>query len=206
MPPGGGAVETYVTFPGRNTDRVKSIDFDQNGNLFCGGKKSGLMVVRPDQTTKKLGIYGDYDIITIRIYSGYVYMTALYSGSGTATVNTGIWRHAINQDGSVGSQELVLDYGASPYANVSLNDMTFSEQGTIYLGITHPETPIVTYNPNDGSYKALFVNLISSPVDQLVWGNSTHLYAIINRNISFSKGGKLIKVNTGELGAPYYGR
>jgi hypothetical protein len=196
----------YSRFPDRTKDRVESIDFDQNGNLFCGGKKSGLMVMRSDKSTQQFGFYDDYDILTVRVYNGFVYVAALYSGTGTAGVNEGIWRHLLNTDGTVGSQELVLDYGISPYANAALNDMTISADGKLYLGITHPETPIVKYNPNDGSFSPLFVNLIASPVEQLVWGNSTYLYALIGRSVTISNGGQLLKINTGELGAPYYGR
>ncbi|MDZ7260940.1 MAG: IPT/TIG domain-containing protein [candidate division KSB1 bacterium] len=201
----GGSAAEYVKFASRN-DRVKCIDFDENGNLFGGGKNTGVIVVRSSTDYKKLGYYGDYEINSIRIYNGYLYVVAKYSGTKEVEINTGIWRHPIQPDGSIGDQELVLNWSTSPYGDANLNTMTFSEKGIAYIGTNDKETPVVMYDPTTSSFKPLFFGIIPSPVDQLVWGNSTYLYAIINRNTRFDRGGQFLRINTGELGAPYYGR
>jgi len=199
LPKEGGSTEEYVKFTSRN-DRVNSIDFDENDNLFGGGRKT-LVVIRPDGSYEKLGYYSDYDIASVRVYNNYVYVAAENS-------STGIWRHQIlDQNGSLGDQESVLDWSTSPYADANIYDITFSENGVIYIATDNNEvSSIIKYNPDTGSLEPLFFEIIPSAVEQLVWGNSTYLYAVINRNTRFDQGGQLLRINTGEPGAPYYGR
>jgi hypothetical protein len=201
----GGAAEEYFKFPNK-ADRVKSLDFDENGNLYCGGKNSDLLVIRSQTDFQKMGFYADYEILCIRVFKGYVYLAANYLGKDAAVIKTAIWRNQILPDGTVGGKELVLDWSISPTIGATLNSFTFSENGVIYIASNDPETPVIMYDSGAGSFKTLFFGIIPSPVDQLIWGNSNYLYAIGNRNLSFDDGGKLLKINTGEKGAPYYGR
>jgi hypothetical protein len=196
----GGEAEEYLRFSSRN-DRIKSIDFDENGNLFGGGRNSDLVVIRSSTDFERLGYYASANIQTVRIVNGYVYVFA-------ETSTPAIYRHKIlDQNGAVGPQELVLDWSTTPYADVALFDMTFSDDGNIYFATGNTDvSAILIYNPTSDSFQPLFYGLIPPDVEQLVWGNSTHVYAIVNRNTSFDQGGRLLKIDTGKIGAPYYGR
>jgi hypothetical protein len=205
LPKDGGSTEEYLKFASRN-DRVKCLDFDESGHLFTGGKNSDIIVVRSATDYQKLGYYVPYEINSIRVYNGFVYIAANYTGAVAGEIKSGIWRHQIQPDGSIGDKELVLDWSSSPYTDASISAITFSENGLIYISTNDNENPIIMYDPNANSFKTLFFGLIPSPVDQLVWGNSTYLYTIINRSIRFDRGGQFLRINAGVAGAPYYGR
>jgi len=198
-------VVEYVTLPNRS-DRIRTIDFDSNGHLFGGGKNSDLMVFRSATDYQKLGFYAQYEILSLRVYQEYLYVAANYTGTQPVSVAKGIWRHAIQSDGTVGAQEPVLDWSATPYASATISTITFSENGVMYIASDHPEYPILMYNMNTGEFKPLFYKIIPSPVDQIMWGNSTFLYALVNRNTRFDRGGNFLRIDTGEMGAFYYGR
>ena len=199
----GDSAVAWLTLTNRN-DRIKSIDFDENGNLFGGGVKSDLVLLRiPASNSRKSGFYLNYTITSVRVYEGYIYITAKYSGTGSVD-SVGIWRHVINSDGSVGNQELVLDWRITPYVSASINDITFSQDGAMYIGTNDSHAPLVKYK--NGELTAVYYDIVSPSLDQMVWGNSTYLYAVINRATRFDAGGQFLRIDIGELGAPYYGR
>jgi hypothetical protein len=200
LPVSGGDVGAYVTFSNRN-DRVKSLDLDAAGNLYAGGKNSDLIAIRSGGLPVKAGFYADYEIQSVRVANGFVYVAADYLGTRTDVSKIGIWRHALADDGSVGSQERMLDWSTGPIPVAAVRSIAISESGTIYLGTNDPENAIVMFNPATGGFKTLFFGLIPSPVDQLSWGNSTFLYAVIDRKVTFADGGKLLKIDAGEPGA-----
>ena len=194
-------------------DRIKTIDFDQNDNLFGGGNKSGLVVIHMDSTFDNRGYYNDWEIISVRVYDGYVYVAAKYKGNDAGVPPLAVYRHPIiDTNGGVGNREMVLDWTAGPYGldadlgETEIFDMAISESGVLYIGSDHPDSPLVMYDMETGEYSTLFFGIIPSPVSQIVWGNGNSLYVIINRATDFSDGGALLKINTGEPGATYYGR
>jgi hypothetical protein len=205
LPKEGGATEEYLKFASRN-DRVKCLDFDEQGHMFTGGKNSDIIVVRSATEYQKLGYYAQYEINSIRVYNGFVYVAANYTGAVAGEIKSGIWRHQIQPDGTIGNKELVLDWSSSQFAEASISTVIFSENGLIYISTNDNTNPVIMYDPNTSSFKTLFSGLIPSPVDQLVWGNSTYVYAVINRNVRFDRGGRFLRINAGEAGAPYYGR
>lgn len=198
-------VTEYVKLPNRS-DRIKAIDFDANGYLFGGGKNSDLMVFRSATDYQKLGFYAQYEILSVRVYQGYLYVAANYTGTQGVSMAKGIWRHNIQSDGTVGPQEPVLDWSATPYASATISTLTFSENGILYIASNHNEYPILMYNMNTGEFRPLFYKIIPSPVDQIIWGNGTYLYALVNRNTRFDQGGDFLRIDTGERGAVYFGR
>jgi hypothetical protein len=207
--PSGGALDStkeYVKMASSKS-RMTTFDFAQDGaTLFAGGKNSDLLIIRAPKDTARANIYGEYDIKSLRVFNGYVYVAAQYLGATATIPKTAIWRHQILANSLVGNQELVLDWTVTEYGTATINTITFSQSGSIFIASNHADMPILIFNPADNGLTPLFYGITPSPIDQLVWGNSTYQYALVNRNVTNTNGGRIIRINTGEQGAPYYGR
>jgi WD40 repeat protein len=137
---------------------VKFCDFGPNGTfLYAGGSKTGIVIV-PFDLLKDPVSTSDYStdgLEAIRIYNGYLYVVSKPLNSFDPVK---IYRHQINSDGSIGSQEEVFDMN-------SLNDssevtgLAFSESGKMFIaensadifykGIIHPNCVNIYWGLND---------------------------------------------------------
>jgi hypothetical protein len=195
--PTGGEAEKWVKFA--SGGKAKCLDFDENGNMYAGGEKTGLLVARPDMSFANLGFYKASDIQAVRVYNGYVYVA----------LTTGIWKNQIlSNTGTLKEGELLLDWATTgDYASSLISSMAISESGTIVIATndTLVNAPIMTFKEG-GSPTPLFLGLIISPVDQIIWGSGNYLYALINRRVRKDEGGDFVRITMDEKSAPYYGR
>ncbi len=200
IPPGGGTPDSFATLP--NGPRSNYFDFDVTGNIFSAGNKSGLYVIRPDASLQEVGDYDLFDVKSIRVYDGYVYLAAINTGP-TPDV-PGIWRNMILAPGDLlGPAELVFDWAnAGVHATSSFFSITFSSDGDLYVGTDHTD-PILIIKPDD-SIETLYPGLLVGPAGSLVWGTGTYLYQ--NRTSDDDNVRRLIRISIGKTGAPYYGR
>jgi hypothetical protein len=194
------SIQTHVSLTSR-TDRVKTLAVGANGVIYGGGKNSDLLVIRGPGNVAKAGFYATWEIYCIRVWGAYVYVAAKYGGNGSVAVPVGIWRHAIQADGSLAEGELVLDWAASPIPSATIAAMALSGAGVFYIGSNDAGSPVITFDPASGAFSTLFYGIIPSPVDHLTWGSTTYLYAVVNRSKNTGSGGKLLRINTGVPGA-----
>jgi len=197
--PGGGNLLLFYTLP----KRVSFFDFDSYSNIFLGGKNSGLVLLKPDSTASALGIFDEYDIKALRVFDGYVYVVAEYTGSEASIPATAIWKNQIlNPNGDLGDTELVYDWANSgDFAGAGIFDITFSQDGDLYIGTDHID-PVLIVHP-DGRSEPLYKDILLSPITNLVWDNSHYLY--IKRDAPY-EAVQVIRVEMNKPGAPYYGR
>jgi len=197
--PGGGNLLLFYTLP----KRVSFFDFDSYDNIFLGGKNSGLVLLKPDSTASALGIYDEYDIKALRVFDGYVYVAAEYTGSEATIPATAIWKNQImNPNGDLGDKELVYDWANSgDFAGAGIFDITFSQDGDLYVGTDHID-PVLIVHP-DGRSEPLYKNILLSPITNLVWDNSHYLY--VKRDAPY-EAVQVIRVEMNKPGAPYFGR
>lgn len=184
----------------RLSERASYGDFDQNGNFYTGGRRSGLIVVQPDLNQVENSVYSDDEIFCIRVFNGHVFALVEHDNPVDG-VSIGIWRHKIlDATGSLGDQELVLDWGTTgEFANSEPTGFTFSANGTIVIVSEH-EHPVLLINP-DNSQEILYKDILNEKISKVVWGNFNYLYLIID-DYEHS----IYKVDMGTTGAPYYGR
>lgn len=194
------AVQTFTTLASRN-DRVKSMDFSADGTIYGGGKNSDLIILRSPTDAVKSGFYGTWDIYCVRVYGDRVYVAAKFTGSGSVPVAAGVWRHAIQGDGTLAAGELVCDWAQGPAPDAVMAALALSENGVLYIGSNHPDRPLVTFDTATGGWNTLFYGIIPSPVDQMSWGPGRYLYAVVNRTKNMGAGGRLIRIDTGVPGA-----
>jgi hypothetical protein len=194
IPTGGGEAEEYFF----HKRKVSAIDFDANGNLFAGGIGNGMFVSNPAAgTSVDAGAYQDLPIRSVRVFDGYVYAAVEDSAQG------GVWRNRIlTADGQVGENERVLAWSTTgAYATATLYDITFSEDGDLYLATNKDPDPVLVMHP-DGSLEPLHPGMLPAPVTGLFWGNGNYLY--MNQSDMDHQG--VSRVILGKPGATVYGR
>ena len=196
--PGGGGAGMFAVLPGGAND----LDLDADENIYCGGGGNAIYRVKPDKSVKTVKQYPDYYINAVRVYNGYVYVGAKYTGLDTTAVQNGIWRNEILQGvDSLGATELVLDFGTK-FPGKQVLSITFSADGDLYIG-TDEDEGIWVMKPNGNLYP-MYKGVLSPEGYALVWGNGNYLY-VTRRNTDAAKK-RVIRINARKKGAPYYGR
>ena len=155
------------------------------------------MIIAPDLSTSQAGFYADDEILGVRVYNGFVYLIV----AGTSP-EMAIWRHQIGANGTLGAQELVLDWAESgEFAGTDLNSLTFSADGIMYVA-TSNANPIMMIYPDyiDGHRDIIYKGILPSTVESFHWGTGNHLY-MINGGSNWT----VYRIDMGAAGAPYYG-
>jgi hypothetical protein len=203
--PANGTDELYVKLPGKLT----VFDFDENGNVYSAGKRTGIMIVHPGGDISTSDQHKDDDVRALRIYNNYLY-TAIVQD------RVEIWRNPIlSADGTLGEGALFFNWDNSgDFSPAEIFDITFSETGDLYVATNHNAGADVidltnAYDPilvihTDGSVETLYPGVIKSPAVQLCWGNGNYLY--VNRLASGRENSAVVRLVMMEKGAPYYGR
>lgn len=225
----GGNEIAFASVPGNV--RATSLDFDEYGNLYVGGKSNILYKINVlngettliNASTLPEGIL----IIAIRVFDGYVYSMGKYSGTDTNTVTNGIWRNEILNADSLGKTELVIDWDAALGGNATKPlDLTFASDGVMIIGVDYVDpSSITTLGPGlyelqppyfAGTPTPIYEEVYSAPASKITWGNGNYLY-INNRNTASEPEGVswdydpvkqrgLYRIDMAKTGAPYYGR
>jgi len=206
VPAAGGSDTWYVIFQSDMND----LDFDQYGNIYCGGK-AGILY-RVDIATKTftaVAEYPSYAIKSVRVFEDYVYVAASYSGTETPEVRVGVWRNHITSATEVdNTNELVVDWDAEGggVAGSMINAITFSEAGELFMGVDKGEA---LYIRNlDGTIEPFFPEILHAPTKTLCWGNGEYMYVVrlADPNASPAVTRRVIRINMMREGARYYGR
>ena len=120
-----------------------------------------------------------------------------------AQLKSGIWKHKINEDGSLQDGILVYDWDESPYGNVAqIYDITFSADGHLFIASDN-QNPLIILDAT-GNTEILYSNSFVDPVDKICWGTGKYMYVNIMSDDEEKSG--VFRVVMGKEGAPYYGR
>jgi hypothetical protein len=201
IPQGGGATQFYLALPAK----ANALDFDQNGNIFAGGDRAGMNVVKPDGSARIVGSFGTMTIRAIKVFNGNVYVAA---GAPTGTppvATTGVWKAPIlNSDGDLGAAVQIFAWSSAPgtFPASTVWSLAIAADSTIYVGCENTD-PILAIPPS-GAPAALYPGVLSPPATQLIWGTGEYLYC--NRDNSDGTKRRLIRIAMGKPGAPDYGR
>jgi hypothetical protein len=174
--------------------RLGYCDFDTYGNFYVGGLNRVLYAVSPDTSKKTISDYNSENILSLRVYNGYVYVL---------TARSVIWRNQIlNANGNLGSKEKVLDLSGTGFPS-SPQKITFSASGLLYIASSDTlQRIVITYDLNNGQLEPVYKGIIpNSPPVRFVWGTGNLLYLL-------TSGAKydILRIDVGTQGAPYYGR
>lgn len=193
--PGAAEAEEFGTYSGK----INVFDIDQNGNIYGGGQKTGINVIRKDDgKTFTAGDYANFNILAVRVFQNYVYVLANNVGKDT-TVASGVYRNAITSSfGELGENDLVLDWkNTGSWASSEYYDFTFSQAGDMLIA-TAKTNPVLRFK--DGVLSPFYKDILPTTAEELVWGSGNYLY----QRVGGEKPG-IQRINTGMAGAPYYG-
>ena len=186
----------YAGLPGS----AITLDFDENGNLYCGGGGEAIYCVKSDLTVTTVASYTDINIKALRVFQGYVYIAGNYTGSDTTMPQIGIWKNEIlSSNGDLGEKDLVLDWSSSAGDNSNILAITFDEDGILY--IAPDDGYAINMLTSENTLEPVYEKILSAPIYKLCWGNEEYLY--INCQ---GEGKGIFRVWMGKKGAPRYGR
>jgi len=179
---------------------VADLDFDVNGNLYCGGSGNAIYTVQTDLTSTTTADYSDINIVAVRVFDNYLYVAGNYLGEDEEIPSTGIWRNQItSSSGSLGERGLVLDWVETSGTNSKITSLTFDETGKMYIS-SDGDIGVATVDVG-GSFDLLYPKIVFGPIVKMTWGAGNYLY--LNYRGSTPA---IYRLELSVLGAPYYGR
>jgi len=184
IPPEGGDSQPYADLAAK----VSYFDFDANGNILAGGDKQGIVVLKPDLSSRVVGddLIKQIKIIWLKVYNGYVYI----ADAGA------IYRAPIlSSDGDLGSTEKVFEMASvSRYASAKILSFALSEENKLYIGTSHSDAVFI-YDPTTQTTEPLYKDILPANGGLLVWGNTTFLY-LYQTQVAGSN--TMIRIDTGK--------
>jgi hypothetical protein len=189
----GGGTPTLWMLPSSGIGAIYDFDFDAQGNLWGGGSGTDITRIKQDKSVKLFPFLAD--VQSIRVYNGYLYVTA-------KTDSSNIWRFQIINSDSLGQAEKYFSFssqygvaGAAAYA------ITFSTDGYMYVG-TDGVDGVIIVAPNK-TWQPLYPGLFQPQSLVFAWGKADELYVSRSGTVASHS---ILKVLTLKNGAPYYGR
>ncbi|MBN1783042.1 IPT/TIG domain-containing protein [bacterium] len=160
---------------------VVSGDFDANGNLYAGGRKSDLLVLTADMTetaTAAFNVKKD-DILCVRVHGNAVYVLAFLGEPDENNPAYGVWKlDILDAAGSLGPRQLVFDW--TRYADNEssiLNHFTISPAGMMYIGGDNAD-PIMKLDLNSMRMEILYKGILTASAMRLAMAGEGALYMI----------------------------
>ncbi|MFB0515530.1 MAG: IPT/TIG domain-containing protein [Candidatus Neomarinimicrobiota bacterium] len=199
---------SYFDTTGVQTDWVAfgkeayDLDFDQDSSLWVA-LATDLVRVKPDGSQSTMDTYS-YDLSSVRIYDGYVYVMETDASTGAQK----LWRSAIQGDGSLGTKQLVLDFSSiDKFTGVTINCFTFSSSGDIYFATDAATSALIVYYAAEDIFEYFYPGLIKPPITYFGWGTDSYLYA----SKPTTGAPQILKIDVRlervkQYSAPYYGR
>lgn len=133
-------------------------DFDTSGYFYCGGVRTGIIVIPPSLVIPTATLYTADNITAMRVYKGYLYVLVKPATGTPALV---INRHLIGVNGALGAQEqwLVLDQTIAGTSTTTIKSLAFAANGTLYL-CTNLTNPIFIVDPVTKNVDYLYKGII----------------------------------------------
>ncbi|MBN1997136.1 IPT/TIG domain-containing protein [candidate division KSB1 bacterium] len=190
---------------GKIAPRAFKFDYTPDHNIYFSGDECGAYFVDENYNSKKVGGYDNFDVRAVRVYNGYLYLSAVYNGSNTDIIPAGIYKSEILADGELGPVETVFDWrNAGDFSELEPGQIAISEDGDIVIGTDYTE-PLL-YVHSDGTAESLYPGLLTPSAIHVVWGNDEYLYYSRGDEAGEYDVGRIIKVRMVKKSAPYYGR
>jgi hypothetical protein len=175
---------------------VKNInfgDFASNGNFYAGGRRTSVVVVRPNHSTRVDAYYATDTILAMRAFNNYLYVG----------VRAGIWRHSLSDTSVIGAPEQVIDLTQGILAAARpLKAFSFSSDGTkMYIG-TDSKYPVLvadatTFPISIDKVEPLYKDILPTNCKQFCFGNKIFM---ISGNASPAVTWNVYKIDVGTDG------
>ena len=199
IPAGGGTAGLFAALSPASI-KIIDFDFDQNHNIWAGGSASGspgigtaIYRITPAGQVKAFPFVAICR--SFRVYSGSLYVSAK-----TDSLES-VWQFPIVSSDSLGPPTKYVDFSAKYVPDgPSVQCITFSSDGDLYLGTDAPEGIIVVHQ--GGASEPLYPGVIFPTAVAFAWGTGSNLF--VSRNAPTNPHSILV-INTLKQSAPYYG-
>jgi len=193
--PGGGTAVTWIA--GGGLGAIADFDFDQQGNLWCGGSASSVYRVTPLKSIKAFSFVAN--VRSVRVYSGNLYV------GGAMDSIEGVWRFPIVSADSLGPVQLYYDFTQDRPGAGKVNAITFSDDGDMFVGVDE-QLSLILVHPS-GTSERFYPGLFKLQNTFLAYGTTTELFAS-RRDTTAGSGPAhaILRIETQKQRAPYYGR
>ena len=179
---------------------VRFCDFGSNGFFYAGGAKTGIVIL-PFDLSADATVTTDYtsdEIEAIRFYNDYLYVV---SKPNNSVEPVKIYKHAVNQDGSIGTQEEVFDMNSIGDSSVVIG-LTFGSDGKMFIATNSAGNAMRVVDPS-GSVDTFYKGILRPYCVNIYWGSGDYLY-MINGDTIAGEEWTVYRINMGQAGAPYY--
>jgi hypothetical protein len=203
----------YLILQNQNA-KVLTLDTDQQDRIWAGGEGGEIYSI--SHPSKDVTTFIHEGVVNaLRVFEEGT-QTYLYTSTARDSVEK-IYRMQINTDGTLGDEEEYYDLSNNYVSGTRTIGINFTTDGSLYVG-NNGLNPIIVIGP-DKSFENLYPNLLQADIvnpnnpDQLIslaWGNEDDLYFVRRRDATFKDDIRpfqnIVRVLTGKLSAPYYGR
>ena len=174
--------------------RVWDFDWDQNFNVWAVGNNNVIIKVKPDLTSSTYNFVGN--LRTVRYFNGYLYV------AGARDNLEKVWRFVVDSNGNLGAEEEYFNLSARNPA-VTINTMTISADGFLYLGTNKKKDPIIEIKP-DRTASDFYPGVVpATDVLSFYWPQGQFLYFVRKADTNMDQ--TIIRLNMLKNGAPNYG-
>jgi hypothetical protein len=196
---------TPVTFVNPGGTRSETIDFDSRGNIWGGGQNEGRTqnnLYRVDPNASPIYYTFNADIMAVRYFDGAVYAAVRNTVAGQAQFK--IQKFSLNADYVVVSDEVYHDFTdlAGGTTSFAIRDITFAEDGTLYVGTNRTTDSIYQIDVN-GNRSVLHPGILSQPIIAFGWETSTTKMLAVLEGLSDDLPQQIVRIEMLKTGAPY---
>ncbi len=183
-----------------STKVLKYADFDEHGIMYGGGRASGLVTMKTSDSSYTVNSTYGSDVITgIRVCNDYVYVI------DTNAASKKIYRHQImDSNGTLGSQELVLDWMTTKFSNRLITGITFSADGSYMYIATAADDPLLILTMATGNLDILYKGILAGYINSITSSPGNFLYLSTGNSALSNYPYTAYQVDVGTPGAPNY--
>ncbi len=179
---------------------VSGLEFNANGHIFVYDGSGNIHALDIDTRafTTDSTYYG-VDIRGIRVFNDQLFVVGNVEDTSKVVIESSIWVSNITGD-SLGEKQVYADMMLFNNGEHDISSITISATGDIFLG-NKDNPPLIVYN---GSFQPYYEPILDAPIVALTWGSGDYLYLVRQARDAITQ--RVIRVNMGQAGAPYYGR
>jgi hypothetical protein len=195
-----GVVSEWVRFAsGKN---MKFGDFDANGYFYTGGARTDLFIIAPDKSFVPANLYTKDEILSIRVYNGYLYIIVKPATTGVAT----IVRHSIAAGGVLGAQQVMMEWNTATvgdFSTRSIRGFTFAANGIMYM-VTDSPDPLLMVDLTAMTVQIAYKGILPGYCKYFCGSSSRNYLYLITGDTTLGQEWAVYRVDIGVAGTPYF--
>lgn len=152
-------------------------DFAANGDFYSGGRRTSILVIRPNLTQRVDAFYATDTIQAMRVYNNYLYVAT----------PSAIFRHSLSDTSVIGAQQQIINLNQGILASARpLKAFSFSVDGSKLLLGTDSKYPVLIADATTipitiDKVEPLYIDILPANCKQFCFGQ--YLYCILGNGL-----------------------